>query len=120
MVLSILMKLCTISFSVASMDYSQNTPVTLKFEMCDMTLCHSIPIVDDNVPEGNETFYVTLEGTADMDRNRIILDPADGTIEIIDDELACKQVLYLDTDSCIKKYIHLKVTYSIFVAVYGM
>ena len=95
------MKLCTISFSVAPMDYIQNTPVTLEFEMCNMTLCHSIPIVNDDVTESNEMFYVTLEGTADLDRNRIILDPVNGTIEIIDDELACKQVLHL---SCIMKY----------------
>ena len=81
------MKLCMISFSVAPMDYSQNTPVTLKFENCNMTQCHCIPIVDDDIPEGNETFYITLEGTAGiMDRDKIVFDPVNGTIEIIDDE----------------------------------
>ena len=88
------MKLCTISFSVAPMDYIQNTPVTLKFEMCDMKLCHCIPIVDDDVPEGNETFYVTLEGTADLDRDKVLLEPANGTIHILDrSTLARKQEL---------------------------
>ena len=90
------MKLCTISFSVAPMDYSQNTPVTLEFEKCDMTQCYCIPIVDDDVPESNEMFYVTLEGTADLDRDKIKLDPVNGTITIFD---ACKQVLYLSLDT---------------------
>ena len=78
------MKLCMISFSVAPMDYIQNTPVTLKFENCNLTQCHYIPIVDDDVFEGNETFYVTLERASDRERNNIILDPINGTIEIID------------------------------------
>ena len=73
------------SFSVAHIDYVQNTPVTLEFKKCDMTQCHCIPIVDDNVPESNEMFYVTLEGTADLDRDTFRLDPVNGTIEI-DDE----------------------------------
>ena len=74
-----------ISFSVAPMDYSQNTPVTLEFENCNTTQCHCIPIMNDDVLEGNETFYVTLEMATDLDRNNIILDPVNGTIEIIDD-----------------------------------
>ena len=80
------LKLCMISFSVAPMDYDQNTPVILQFESCNMTQCHCIPIVDDDVFEGNEMFYVTLEGIADLDRDKIILDPSNGTIEIIDNE----------------------------------
>ena len=55
------LKLCMISFSVAPMDYDQNTPVILQFESCNMTQCHCIPIVDDDVFEGNEMFYVTLD-----------------------------------------------------------
>ena len=77
------MKLCMISFSVVPME---NTPVTLDFEKCNMTWCHCIPIVNDDVPESNEMFYVTLEGTADLDRDKIRLDPANGTIEIRNDE----------------------------------
>ena len=69
------------------MDYNQNTPVTLKFEKCNrMTLCHSIPIVNDNISESNEMFYVTLEWTAGMDRDNIKLDPVKGTIEIYNDD----------------------------------
>ena len=79
------LKLCMISFSVAPMDYDQNTPVTLQFENCNMTQCHCIPIVDDDVFEGNEMFYVSLEGTADLDRDKIVLDPVNGRIEIIND-----------------------------------
>ena len=87
------MKPCIISFSVAPMDYSQNPPITLKFEKCNMKRCHYISIVDDDVPESNEMFYVTLEGTADLDRDKIRLDPVNGTIHIVDDTPRCKQVL---------------------------
>ena len=80
------LKLCMISFSVAPMDYIQNTPVTLQFEKCNMTQCHCIPIVDDDTPEVNEMFYVTLEGTADLDRDKIVLDPVNATIEIFRDK----------------------------------
>ena len=62
-----------------------------------MTRCHSIPIVNDDILESNETFYVTvtLEGTADMDRDKIKLDPVDGTIHIFDDDPPrCKHMLY--------------------------
>ena len=89
------MKLCMISFSVAPMDYSQNTPVTLKFENCDMTQCHCIPIVNDNIPEGNEIFYVTLEGIAGMDRDKIVLDPVNGAIEIVSDQKRKYASLYV-------------------------
>ena len=59
-----------------------------------MTLCHSIPIVNDDIFESNETFYVTLEGTAGMDRDQIRLDPVNGTIHILNDDTPrCKQVL---------------------------
>ena len=80
------MKLCMISFSVAPKDYSPNTPVTLEFESCSTKQCHCIPIMDNDVLEGNETFYVTLEMATDLDRNNIILDPVNGTIEIVSDE----------------------------------
>ena len=68
------------------MDYIQNTPVILQFENCNMRQCHCIPIVDDDVFEGNEMFYVTLERIADLDRDKIILDLVNGTIEIIDND----------------------------------
>ena len=68
------------------MDYIQNTPVTLQFEKCSMKQCHCIPIVDDDTPEGNETFYVTLERASDLDRGKIVLDRVNGTIDIVDDE----------------------------------
>ena len=59
-----------------------------------MTQCPCIPIVDDDVPESNEMFYVTLEGTAGLDRDKIRLDPVNGTIHIVEDDTPrCKQVL---------------------------
>ena len=67
------------------MDYIQNTPVTLEFKKCSMKQCHHIPIVDDDVLEGNEMFYVTLV-VADKDRDKIVLDPVNGTIEIVKDK----------------------------------
>ena len=91
------------------MDYIQNTPVTLQFENCNMTQCHSIPIVDDDVLEGNEMFYVTLEGTADLDLDKVLLDPTNGTIDIVDNEKckcaslwACKHCFSINT--CILIY----------------
>ena len=68
------------------MDYSQNSPVTLQFENCNTTQCHCIPIVDDDVLEGNETFYVSLERASDRDRDKIVLHPVNGTIDILDNE----------------------------------
>ena len=78
------MKLCMISFSVAPMDYIQNTPVTLQFEKCNMTQCHFIPIVDDDIIEGNEMFYVTLKRASDGDNIKLLR--VNGSIQIIDDE----------------------------------
>ena len=103
MVLCILIKLCTISFSVAPMDYSQNTPVTLEFEKCDMTQCHYISIVDDDVPESNEIFYVTLEGTTDLDRDEAVLDPVNGIIQIFDHE---KRSKYASLWACKHRVFH--------------
>ena len=82
------------------MDYNQTTPVTLEFEKCNMKRCHCIPIVNDDVPESNEMFYVTLEGTADLDRDKIRLDPVKGTIHIVDDTPRCKQVYLIHKESC--------------------
>ena len=78
------MKLCIISFSVAPMDYIQNTPVTLQFENCNMEQCHYIPIVDDDIIEGNEMFYVTLKRASDSDNIKLLR--VNGSIKIIDDE----------------------------------
>ena len=73
-----------ISFSVAPMDYVQNTPVTLEFENCNMKQCHYIPIVDDDIIEGNEMFYVTLKRASDGDNIKLLR--VNGSIQIIDDE----------------------------------
>ena len=68
------------------MDYIQNTPVTLEFHECSMKQCHHIPIVDDDIPEGNEIFYVTLVAADNLDRDKIVLDPVNGTIEISNED----------------------------------
>ena len=103
------MILFMISFSVAPMDYNQTTPVTMQFPKCNMKKCHRIPIVDDGVLENIETIYVTLEGTADMDRDKILLEPVNGIIYILDDvdgitlSCNCKQVssIFYDILYCI-------------------
>ena len=93
MVLYTSMKLCMISFSVAPMDYSRSNPVTLEFENCNMAGCHCIPIVDDDIFEGNEMFYVTLERASDRDSDKIVLRPVNGTIQIIDN-VKCEYIKY--------------------------
>ena len=87
-----------ISFSVAPMDYNQTTPVTMEFHECNMTKCHCIPIVDDDISENDEMFHVTLEGTADIDRDKMLLEPVNGIIHILDEDQSCKQVLSMFCD----------------------
>ena len=60
-----------------------------------MKQCHHIQIEDDDVLEGNERFYVTLEGIAGVDRDQIALDPVNGTIEIVSDEKRKYASLYV-------------------------
>ena len=72
-------------FSVAAMDYIQNAPVTLQFEKCNRSQCHCIPITNDDILEGNEAFYVSLEGPANLDKDKIILDQVVATVNVNDD-----------------------------------
>ena len=69
-------------FAVAPMDYRELSTI-LKFPTCGTRQCVNVSIVDDDVLENVESFYVTLERTPGLDV-RIALDPVDGIISIID------------------------------------
>ena len=59
--------------------------MALFFEACTTRVCETLSIVDDNISERKELFYLTLERTPDLD-SRIILNPRDGAVEIGDDD----------------------------------
>ena len=62
--------------SSLSMDFNSNS--------CQ-SKCVSVTILDDNVIETTESFYVTLARSPDLD-SRIRLTPVYGVIEIDDDD----------------------------------
>ena len=66
------------------MDYTA-VSVLLMFAECDTRRCANISIVDDLALEMAESFDISLNRTADLD-SRIILDPAEGMIQIIDND----------------------------------
>ena len=74
----------TFTFAVSSMDYVTLAD-TLMFDVCETQRCVNLTIEDDSVDESEETFRVSLERTPDLD-SRIILDPVDGEIVIVDDD----------------------------------
>ena len=55
----------------------------LLFAACQMRSCENVAIVDDEVVENEESFFVTLEDTPDLN-SRIHLTPTSGEIEITD------------------------------------
>ena len=59
--------------------------MALFFDACTTRVCETLSIVDDNISERIELFYLTLERTSDLDR-RIILNPRDGAVTIVDDD----------------------------------
>ena len=64
------------------MDYGALSTI-LTFDTCETRVCVTILIMDDDIPEGTESFNVTLEGTPGLD-DRITLAPVDGEIQISD------------------------------------
>ena len=75
----------SLSSPVSTMDYDAFTGVILNFPVCTQRICISAIIVDDLVDEPNESFFVNLERTPDLD-GRIRLDPVVGEIEIEDND----------------------------------
>ena len=59
--------------------------MALSFEACTTKVCETLTIVDDNISERRELFYLTLERTPDLD-SRIILNPRHGEVKIDDDD----------------------------------
>ena len=57
----------------------------LEFGACDTRRCTEILIMDDMRVEQTKSIPVTLERTSDLD-SRIILDPFEGDVEIIDND----------------------------------
>ena len=57
----------------------------LAFGACDTKLCTDITIVEDMVVELTESFDVTLERSPSLD-DGITFSPADGEVEIIDND----------------------------------
>ena len=54
------------------------------FRSCETRVCTNVAILDDNVTETTESFYVKLNWTDDLDP-RISLVPVVTEVEIIDD-----------------------------------
>ncbi|CAI8015468.1 hypothetical protein GBAR_LOCUS9583, partial [Geodia barretti] len=73
--------------AISPMDYGALS-TTLMFDTCETRKCTNIAIANDDIPEGTESFNVTLEGTPGLD-DRITLDPVDGEIQISDRDGIC-------------------------------
>ena len=65
------------------MDYGEVETI-LMFRACETRVCTNVTIVDDNVAELTERFFVELNRTDSLDP-RISLDPVVSEVEIIDD-----------------------------------
>ena len=77
--------------AVSPMDYSAVSTI-LMFAACQMRSCVNISIVNVAVLENIETFAVTLARTSGLD-SRIVLNPVNGVVEIIDNDGECYIVL---------------------------
>ena len=71
------------TFAEAPMDYIGLSTI-LSVPACGTKQCVDVTIVNDDVLENVESFYVTLERTFGMN-TRIRLNTVDGIISIIDD-----------------------------------
>ena len=74
-------------YTVSPMDYGALS-TTLMFDTCETRKCTNIAIANDDIPEGTESFTITLERTPGLD-DRITLDPVDGEIQISDRDGIC-------------------------------
>ena len=66
------------------MDYEE-VDIILMFRSCETSACINVGIVDDNITELTERFSVKLNRTDGLDE-RIILDPVEAEVEIIDND----------------------------------
>ena len=65
-------------------DYG-NFPVNLSFSACHDEACASIPVVNDDIAEYDESFGIGLERTPHLDR-RISLSSETAVLNIVDDD----------------------------------
>ena len=82
--------MCILTISVPLYFAADTTPKILYFTGGEHIVCVLLLIMDDNIAERVESFYVTLERTPDLD-DRITLDPAavHALVEIVDDDGEC-------------------------------
>ena len=66
------------------MDYISFPAAVLMFNPPELRMCLDIPIIDDDVSEGSETFIVLLPGQTDP--AVMAISPQVGTIEILDND----------------------------------
>ena len=69
---------------MSPIDYDSVSTI-LTFDACSTQQCTEIPIVNGMRVEQTESFFLTLEGTPDLDR-RITLGPVNGMVAIWDDD----------------------------------
>ena len=86
------------------MDYVSLVSIMLRFEACAREACTSVTIVDDLVDEPDESFFVILGETPDLDA-RITLAPtrAEIVIEDNDSELASHTHTHTLQCSCLSR-----------------
>ena len=66
------------------------------FDACTTRVCEALTVMDDDISERVESFYLTLERTSDLD-NRIILNRREGEVTINDDDgKSLMNVLYAE------------------------
>ena len=87
------MYICVYIFLAGPSDYIGLSSEPVMFDTCENTSCVYIPILDDVALEVNETFTVSLDGTADL-HPRVLVNPTPGEIVIIDDDSECVYVDY--------------------------
>ena len=59
--------------------------MALFFYACTTRVCGALSIVDDDISERMESFYLTLERTSNLN-SRVILNAKIGVVMIIDDD----------------------------------
>ena len=66
------------------MDYTSG-PYTVTFPAGQTTATFDVPIIDDNIFEGNENFILTIDGTS-LPTGVTASSPDEATVTIVDDD----------------------------------
>ena len=70
--------------TVSPLDYGALDKI-LTFPTCDTRVCTDVTIVDDDIAEFTENFFVSLLRTDQLD-SRITLSPTEAEVEILDND----------------------------------